>query len=70
VCGGTYQITLEIPEGWEASPLPLSVTLTGTEGKDKCAQVRFKVGFIAHLEGVKLDQTGRVESQPAFRAGR
>jgi hypothetical protein len=36
----------------------VEATLTGTEGKGKCAQVRFKVGLLPTLKVVKLDQTG------------
>jgi len=58
-CAGTYQITLEVPAGWEPiTPASVPVTLTGTEGKDKCAQVRFKVGLLPTLKVVKLDQVG------------
>ena len=58
LCGGTYQIELEVPQGWEAiTPASVPVTLTGTE-KGKCAQVRFKVGLLPTLKVIKLDQTG------------
>jgi len=59
VCAGPYQITLEVPAGWEPiTPASVPVTLTGTEGKDRCAQVRFKVGLLPNLKVVKLDQVG------------
>lgn len=59
ICAGPYQIALEVPAGWEPiTPATVPVTLTGKEGKDKCAQVRFKVGLLPTLKVVKLDQTG------------
>jgi hypothetical protein len=58
LCGGTYQIELEVPEGWEPiTPASVPVTLTGSEA-GRCAQVRFKVGLLPTLKVVKLDQTG------------
>ena len=54
LCGGTYQIELEVPEGWEPiTPASVPVTLTGTE--KECAQVRFKVGLLPILKVTKRD---------------
>lgn len=59
ICPGPYQIALEVPAGWEPiTPASVPVTLTGKEGQDKCAQVRFKVGLLPTLKVVKLDETG------------
>jgi hypothetical protein len=58
LCGGTYQVDLEVPDGWEPiTPASVPVTLTGTE-QGKCAEVRFEVGLLPTLRVVKLDQAG------------
>jgi hypothetical protein len=56
--GGVWTVALTVPDGWQAvTSLSIQVPLNGN-GKDPCAQIRFKVRRPANLEVVKKDQFG------------
>jgi LysM repeat protein len=58
LAGGTYMVTLDVPDGWRAfTPASFAVTLSG-EGTD-CADVRFKVEALPCLIVTKLDAGGQ-----------
>ena len=58
LAGGTYMVTLDVPDGWRAfTPASFAVTLSG-EGTD-CAAVRFKVEALPCLVVTKLDAGGQ-----------
>jgi LysM repeat protein/Ca2+-binding RTX toxin-like protein len=58
LAGGTYMVTLDVPDGWRAfTPASFPVTLSG-EGTD-CAAVRFKVEALPCLIVSKLDAGGQ-----------